>query len=196
MKKTLLLFLLILMVPTTASAVVDPDVNKMSIYFDLNADEYELWAAPATAVPFHVILTNPDFDALYGYEFGFDVDGGAVVMTVTLHGDGTIDVGGGTPGNHIVGLAAPLATTEATLLATVQVFMVDYNAVLLTLTAAQPSSVDTNTPAALLANDVIEPIWTSAWDPSEGAPAVCAWINYEPFAVEEATWDQVKTIYR
>lgn len=195
MKKKLLFVLLILLVHASTYAVVDPEPNRMSIYFDTNADTWTVWTTQFSIVPFHIILTNPDFAALYGYEFGFDVDGNATIMSVTLYGDGIIDVGGN-PTNHIIGLSGPMPTAPATVLATVQVFLLDPLPTYLTLEAAQPSSVYTNTPAVLLANDEILPIRPSAWDTSAGAPLVCAMINDGEFAVDEATWDQVKALYR
>jgi hypothetical protein len=177
MKKLVVLLLASLFVVNVASAVVDPDTNSMGFYMDANADLYEFATAPYVIVPVNVILTNPDFEALFGYEFGYQIVGNHMVSGTALRGTGPIDVGGG-PGNHIVGLAAPMATTPATILATLSIFVLDANPISFTLFGATPNSVvGSNTPAVLLAGDVILKTGVSAWDEAAGAPGICAYIN-------------------
>lgn len=197
MKKLVVLALASLFVANVAFAVVDPDTNSMGFYFDANADVYEYATAPYVVVPTHVVLTMPDFAAVYGYEFGYSIVGNHMVSATTLMGPGPIDVGGG-PGNHIVGLAGPLATGEATVLTTLSIFVLDANPIHFTLTGATPNSVvGSNTPAVLLEGDVILATGVSSWDEASSAPTVCAMINDTGVvATEEASWDQVKSLYR
>ncbi len=195
MKSKLLFLLLSLLVASTSFAVVDPVPDHIGFYFDLSADYYNIRVEPFTTVPAHVIVTLPHFDALYGYEFGFQIEGSHIVTNVMLMGTGPIDVGGA-PGNHIVGLAAPIVTSEATLLATVNVFVLDGGEVLLTMTGATPNSVpESNMPAVLLAGDEILPVDNPCTFP-DGTSYPCAVINPAPFATDEATWGAVKSIYR
>ena len=197
MKKLVVLVLVSLMVASVASAVVDPDTNSMGMYFDVNADVFEFASAAFVMVPVNVIVTNPDFDAIFGYEFGYEIVGNHMVSGTTLMGTGPIDVGGG-PGNHIVGLASPLATSEATIITTLQIFVMDALPIHFTLFGAIPNSVvGSNTPAVLLANDVILATGVSAWDEAMGEPVVCAMINDTGVvATDKASWDGVKSMYR
>lgn len=198
MKKLVVLILASLFVANVAMAVVDPDTNSMGFYFDLTADNYELSLAAPGSFPAYIILTNPDFDAVYGYEFGFEVVGNMMVMNVINNGTGPIDVGGGV-GNHIVGLASPLAATPATLIATVNIFAMDTGSIAMTLKGATPNSVPGSvTPAVLLAGDVIMAAGLSAGIGEDGLPNVCATVN-DPgrvVATDEVSIDAVKALYR
>lgn len=164
----------------------------MGIYFDLTADTYEYWTTPYVIVPAFVILTHPTFDAVYGYELGFTIEGNYVLSGVTLAGTGAIDVGG-LEGNHIVGLATPLPTTEATRLMTLNVFVLDSNPLYFTLHGALPNSVPgSEVPALLLAGDTIIPTCVSA-----GPGNVCAIINGTGVvATDETSLDALKALYR
>lgn len=197
MKKLVVLILASLFVANVASAVVDPDVNSMGIYFDMNADTYEFAAAPYAIYPAYVMLTNPTADAVFGYEFGFEIVGAHTVTGVALNGVGAIDVGGGT-GNHIVGLASPLAATEATRIATISVFVLDANPISFVLKGATPNSVPGSvTPAILLAGDMIMSTGLSAGISEGGAPNACAYINGTGVvATDEVSMDAVKALYR
>jgi hypothetical protein len=186
-----------LAVASMAYGVADPDVNSMGIYFDLNADVYE-GALPVYApTPVYVILTNPDFDAIYGYEFGYIANtGGALFSGIAFAGTGPIDVGGAA-GNHIVGLGAPMTTSPATLIATLTYIFLGATEVSWTLTGSTPNSTAGSVlPNVLLANDFILPVGLSA-GLVDGVPQVCAIGNGAGVvAVDEASWDAVKSLYR
>ncbi len=194
MKKLVILVLACLLLANVAFAVVDPDTNSMGFYFDANADIFELASGPYITVQVNVILTNPDFGVLNGYEFGYNIVGNYMLSGTTLMGVGPIDVGGSL-GNHIVGLGAPMPTTPATILCILQVLLLDTNPVAFTLFGAVPSSIPgSNLPAVLLAGDVITSIGTSSF---VGDPLVNAYINGTGVvAVEEVSWGQVKSVYR
>ena len=150
MKKIFLMVPVLAMFASPAWAIADPCPNDMSIYFDTNADVYEFATSPYVIVPSYVILTNPDFDALSGYEFGYDIVGNYIVSNVDLVGAHGID-----PtlvdGNVIAGLATPLPTAAATLLCTLSVFVMDWNPISFTLHGAMPNSVEGSyLPAVLL----------------------------------------------
>ena len=118
-----MLVLLYLLVATSASAVIDPDTNSMGFYFDVNADVYEYSTAPYLIVPVHVILTRPDFDALFGYDFSYEIIGNHMVSGTSLMGEGPICACD--PPNFTIGLQEPLATSPATLLCTLSILVMD-----------------------------------------------------------------------
>ncbi len=184
------------MVASVASAVVDPDVNSMGIYFDANADVFETTAAVGFC-PTHIMLTNCEFAAVDGYEFGYVIEGAHMVSGTGLMGSGPIDVGGG-PGNHIVGLAAPLATGNAVILTTLTIFVMDANPIAITLTGATPNSLEGSvTPNVVVGGDQLLSCGFSAWDAVAGGPGVAAIINGTGvIAVDDASWDGVKSLYR
>ncbi len=195
MKKVIVLLMLSLFVASSAMAVVDPAVNAMGVYFDANADVYETTAAVGFCET-HIMLTNSEFGAIYGYEFGYVIDGAHMVSGTALIGAGPIDVGGG-PGNHIVGLAAPLATGEATILTTLTIFVMDANPIAITLKGALPNSMEGSVLPNIVAppGDVLVGCPSSAW--LDGNPSVCAMINGTGVvATDDASWDGVKSLYR
>ena len=194
MKKVVAILMMSLFA-TSAFAVVDDAVNSMGIYFDLNADVYEANGPMYVAFNAYVIVTNPDFGALFGYEFGYEVIGNCSVMGTTLAGTGPIDVGDNC---HIVGLAAPLATSPATVVTTLSVFPMSADPISFELKGALPNSiVGSNVPALLLEGDVIIPAGLSAGLTEEGDTQICAYINgWGVVATDEASWDEVKSLYR
>lgn len=52
-----------------AHAVVDPDPDGIGVYFDLDADVYEITVGPGTPFHAYAILTNPTGSGVRGYEF-------------------------------------------------------------------------------------------------------------------------------
>ena len=193
MRNLFVLVLACLLFPVVASAVADPNSDRMSIFFDLNADVYEIVTPPYVVIPVYVILTKPSFDSFFGYEFGYQIEGTYLNAGIDLLG-GVCDPGL-EPGNHIVGLGAPVTTSEATVLATLSIVPMDSNPIDFTLIGATPNSVpDSDVPAILLACDVIVPIRTSIY---YDAPGVCAVINdCCPEAVDKVSWDKIRSLYR
>ncbi len=198
MKKVVVLLMLTLLA-SSAFAVVDDSTNSMGIYFDMNADTYEFAAAPYAIYPAYVMLTNPDFGAVYGYEFGYDIQpAGAFTVTGTvLAGNGPIDVGGGA-GNHIVGLASPMATSEATLIATLNIFVLNADPISFELKGAVPNSIiGSKAPAVLMEGDAIMATGLSAGFAEDGSTQICAYINGAGVvATDEVSMDAVKALYR
>lgn len=196
MKKLVVMLLASLFVANVALAVVDPDENMMGIYFDMDADSYCMPVGPYAPFDAYVMLTNPNFPAVYGYEFGFEVVGNMLFSGVGLAGTGPIDVGGGV-GNHIVGLGAPLAAAPATLLATLTLIPLDTMPITFDLFGATPASIgDGSLPVILLENSGIATMGLST-----GIGNVNAILNYDGpcediVAADEASWDAVKSLYR
>jgi len=149
-------------------------------------------------LPAYIILTNPTFPALYGYEMGVQAEGSFSLVQQRLHGQGPITVGCWIIGTGChVGLSGPMTTSEATLLVTLELFILDSEPIRFTLHGASPpSSGDAGVPAVLLDNDVILPIYPSFWDEVNGEPGVCAVLNGYGVAADATSWDAIKSIYR
>ncbi|MBU8870787.1 MAG: hypothetical protein KOO60_07985 [Gemmatimonadales bacterium] len=172
--------------------------GAMGIYFDADAEVYETTGAPYTEVAAYVMMKNTNVEGIWGYEFGFVVEGNYIAPSIALNGTGPIDVGGEL-GNHIVGLAAPITVTPATLLATIGVLPMDALPIHYTLTGATPNSwVGSNTPNIVAPpGDVLVKCAVSAWDVALVEPAICAMLNDTGVvASDEASWDSVKSLYR
>lgn len=58
-----------------ALATVDPDIDQIGVYFDLNADETCLEAGPFQQFSAYLIITNPSASAVHGIEVGMCADG-------------------------------------------------------------------------------------------------------------------------
>lgn len=188
---------LTLLAPTSGIAQ-DPPFGTMGIYFDTDATVYEMTSAAYAQVPAYVCVVDHGFDNLFGYEFGYTIDGNHTVISVAMQGSGPIDVGG-VAGNHIVGLAAPMVADPVTVVCILTVFVLDDQPITFTLTGAEPNSVvGSVTPAVLLAGDAIKRCGTSGWDADAGMPTICAAINgTDPvIAVDQTSLDAVKSLYR
>lgn len=183
--------LLFILLPCAASASTDS--NQLGFYFEPGAESNCVEAAPYATVPVYLVLTEPDFDSLYGFEFGFSVEGSYLIQSVTMSGSGPIDVGGSEE-NHIVGLASPLTINGATVLSTLQVFVMDQNLVRFDLHNADPTSVPDypNCPAFLLEDDEIiaASLAVPANLPSARINGMC---NPE---TQDGSWDEVKSLYQ
>lgn len=210
--KTLAMVLLllspVLLATPAAHGIVDPCPNNMSIYFDTTADSFMYYfTSPYFSLPMYVILTNPDFGALTGYEFGYELVGYATVSSISFAGQEPIDTSS-TEANHIVRLTEPLPTSEATILATLNVIVLGVSPTLVRLRGAEPSSLtDSLLPAVILPNGDLLSIGVAAWDATTGEPAVCAGLNcfitlpslsdcILSVGTESVTWDAVKSMYR
>lgn len=185
-----------LLAPTPGSA----QQATLGLYLDNAATTYEQASVAPGLITVYLCMVDHDIAALYGYEYGFTVDGTAVVTTVTNQGNGPIDVGGNTvPNNHIVGLASPMSTTPVTVVAEISVFVMDGTVTYFTLHGAEPNSVPGSvTPALLLAGDQIVRAGVSGWDADLQEPTVCLSINEVDtvVATDEITLDGIKSLYR
>ena len=196
MKRMLLLILTGLLIANVASAVVDPRPNMMSIYFDTNADTIERIVPAFAPAPVYIMLTNPEFSVIHGYEFGYSIEGNHLFAGIELAGAAPLDVGG-FDGNHIVGTGAPLAMMQANVLATLTIIPLDDAPVIFTLKGANPNSLGGVFPNVLLADSLVIPMMLSVGLDYDGSYLPCAFLNeMHPFATVEASWDEVKSLYR
>lgn len=160
--KKMLVLILSLMIASSAMAVVDTDNDMLGIYFDMAADSNCLTGlAPYAQAPAYVIMTNPTNDLIGGFEFGYDIVGNALVLETVFTSPQALDVGG--PGNHIVGLGSPMATSEATVLATLTVLNTDTAGapVFFALHGSNPSSIDPALPTVLYGQGQLMTLGTS-----------------------------------
>lgn len=138
MKKLVAILMASLFVASIASAVVDPDTDMMGYYFDLDADDYcgSFVAGPAN---FYIMWTNPSKALLQGYECNITIEGAYSVTGVEWPTNAT---NAGTNMNQIVGYATPVPTSEATVLATISGFYMDFagGAAYVYMNPANPSS--------------------------------------------------------
>jgi hypothetical protein len=192
--KKLLVLVLAMAFAGSAFAVVDPDPNMVGIYFDMSADTYCTNAAPYGTVPAYLMLTNPDFDALYGFEVGYTFEGNGMVLSTVFANAQALDVGG--PGNHIVGFGAPSDTQPATLLATLSFLYMatDMSPVVFNLMGTDPSSNTEGLPTMLLAGGQLK---TTGFSTIDGM--YCAVINgvcEDIVDTDDMSFDGVKSLYR
>lgn len=195
MKKLGILLLASLMFATTAFAVVDQDPNMLGLYFDLTADTNCMdGVGQNDMVTAYVMLTNPTFDELFGFEFGYDVLGNAVVIQTVMANPQSLDIGSN--GNHIVGFGTPTLCTEATLLTTLTLMYLDGGMapVSFNLGDTYPSSNDLGLPTLLLADSVLMPVGYSTMDGTNAA--IINGVCEDVVATDQATFDSVKSLYR
>ncbi|MFH2051887.1 MAG: hypothetical protein ABIK96_05410 [bacterium] len=152
--KKLVALLVISLMATSAFAIVDPDADMMGLYFDTNADVVCASAAPVTHVFAYIILTNPTLPVIRGFECQVSYVAGDnnTSISAVLATPGT-DVGNKVAPffNFIAGFGSPLPTTPATILATLDIFYLNFASpsMDLFLGAAVPSSSDIGLPMIL-----------------------------------------------
>ena len=99
-----------------ALGIEDSGPNCISLYFDESAEVYCLEGVEyQETVAMYIIFTNPTEENIFGFEFGYDMVGDAVVLSTVIN-DPSVDPGG-EHNNLIIGFPSPHPTTQATLLA-------------------------------------------------------------------------------
>ncbi len=187
----LLLVLLFAFAP--ARAVINPEDNVIGPYFDTSADLDCVEGMGMNAqIPVYIILTNPTFSEVRGFELGVDLDGNLMLLGEQFANSQALNVGGS--GNYIVGYGQPTYTEQATLLMTLNLLHLGTadTPSHIVLHASSPSSVDVDYPAII----------------TEGLETIPAGLHSEyrnfvslingscSFEREESSWDGVKSLYR
>ncbi|MCP4290611.1 MAG: hypothetical protein GY780_02080 [bacterium] len=175
----------------TVWAQMDEDENVIGLYFDETGETDCLTSVPThSQIPCYIVLTRPTFSDLYGFELGFQYSSELIHLGTTFENDQALNFG--SEGNLIVGFGIPTYTSDATLLATLNMMYVDVSntPASLILSGASPSSLDSAYPAVLLAEG--EVISTALHDPvfPHQMNGVCE------FEDRDAAWSEVKSIYR
>jgi hypothetical protein len=193
--KKMLMLLASLLAATTAFAAVDSDPNSIGLYFDMNADNLcATGVAPYSNVPAYLLLTNPTFDNLYGFEVAYSFEGNAIVLSTTFANAQALNVG--TADNMIVGFGAPTETAPVTLLATLDILYTDttMGAVNFNMTASTPSSNQLGLPTLLLDAGFLAPGGFSTLN-GEFA-AIINGMCEDVVDTDELSFDSVKSLYR
>ena len=69
MRRLIALTILATLIAPAAHAAIDPDPDGIGVYFDLNADVYEIAMGPSVPFNAYIIVTNPTGTGIQGYEF-------------------------------------------------------------------------------------------------------------------------------
>ena len=126
--------------------------NCISMYFDENAEVYCLDGVGfQDVVHMYVILTNPTHDIIYGFEFGFDMMGDALLLSASYHHPIILP---GSNNNFIAGFPDPIPTSQATILVWVDLLYLDSDQGLVEFFphGSIPSSIDPAYPTIMLEN--------------------------------------------
>ncbi len=191
MNKVLLFLISALLLAGVALAVIDEDDNVIGLYFDTDADSDCLEAVSTNSqVPCYIVLTRPTFSDLYGFELGFQYGSELIHLGTTFANSQALNLGA--DGNLVVGFGSPTYTSDATLLATLNMMYIDISntPTTLTLSGSDPSSLDPAYPSVLLAGGEI--ISTGLHESAFGFQmnGSCSFEN------NPAAWGEVKSVYR
>ena len=191
--KKLVVLLMAMLVAASAFAIVDEDTNSLGLYFDTEADVPCLDGVDAYATNnMWLVMVNPDFDELFGFEAGYTMVGTAQVLSTNFTNPQALNVG--QPDNMIVGFGTPTETSIITTLAMIEVLYMaqDASPVEFTLHGTTPSSMDPAYPVLLLVDGVLIAGGLSTVDgPSAQINGGCTVV-----ATEEMSFDSVKSLYR
>jgi len=193
--KKLIILLTVLLTASFAFAMVDTDPDMMGMYFDEDADLPCLdGVAPYSTHNLYIIITNPSFDLLFGWEAGYDLLGPAQVLSTGFPPEQLpLDVGGN-PGNHIVGFGEPMIMGPVNIVAFVAVLYMDTELGPLDfiLHGADPGSLPGDLPVVLLADGVLMTLGLSAAD------GLVAQINggCQVVSTENLSFEGIKSLYR
>jgi len=193
--KKLIILLMIMAMASFAFAQVDTDLDMMGMYFDVDADMPCLDGVdPYTTQVIFIMITNPSFELLFGWEAGYDLLGSAQVLSTELPPDQLpLDVGG-SPGNHIVGFGEPMIMGPVNTVAVISVLYMDTELGPLDfmLHGADPGSLPGDLPVVLLADGVLMTLGLSAAD------GLVAQINggCQVVSTENLSFEGIKSLYR
>lgn len=118
--KIISFMLIILFMTTSAYGIIDPEPNRIGIYFDLDADAPCLEEiGPFTTHTAYIIFTRPTTPAVLGIAIGYSTMGSGMITSVMFPDDN--------PSIQPVGSISltylyPIVTTDTTVLVTFQTF--------------------------------------------------------------------------
>ncbi len=189
--KKLVVLALVSLIASSAFAGLDGDNDMMGIYFDMDGNSVCASAAFLDHVTAYVLYTNPTLATTRGFELGYDLVGATNTSVAKAFPVSATDVGTGN--NIIAGFATPIATSPATVMATLDIFYLDFNPIDIVLRAADPSSNTQGLPMVVREDFSLMTVGFSA----PGGPA--ATINGDCNGVvdnEEASFGSVKALFR
>lgn len=199
--KSCLAVILLVLVFNPAFAVVDPDPNSLGVYFDLEADSNYLEVGPATVFSAYVTLTNPTWDHVLAFEFGYELvvpSGmeGAIFRLADTLPPYSIDIEWHDPlgGDYIVGMGLPYPTSEATVLVH-WVFLLGLPMTIeYFLGPSSPPSVPDNLPVIMNEDNVLMSVGISSGDVN--LPVAEVNTGHQPVTVQNANWGSLKSLFR
>jgi hypothetical protein len=191
--------LLVLLIAGAAGAGLDSGTNSIGLYFDPAAGTNEFDVGASEPFFAYIILSNPDFPELSGFEMSFNVvtppgmEGLFYRLSENLYGGLNVAQGGtATVGQYVVGWGEPRPTSAVTPLADWQCMLLNPMTVEIYFGPSEPQSLPDGWPA-LEIGGVIIPAYLSSGSP--GSPV--AVINGTgPVAVETAAFGEVKALFR
>lgn len=185
MRKFFAAQVLCLLLVGSAFAVIDPNPDMLSFYFDTNADLVEYHSLDNLQA--YLIVTNPTFAAITGLECYLDWDESDCLYQGFLLPPGGVNVGD--HHNVILALSSAMATTEATVMVTYNLLPLDV--VYFTLGAARPPSIEGILPVVVDGEYNAFQIGLTL-----GAGNICAILNSPPDDAQSQTWGSLKSLYR
>lgn len=194
MKKLLLLISVSILVLGAGLAQAG---DTMGLYFDLAGQSSCLDAttlAPFTIIDLYLLLLNPTYPELLGFEVGMTIEGPGTMLAANIANPQFIDVG--SPGNHVIGFGEPMILEEVNHLITFEIMYTSttQESVCFILHGSEPSSVDPLYPTALYNGEVLVPLGIEYYYENCSAiidPDLCDIVS-----TDSATWDSLKSLYR
>lgn len=198
-KTSIGLFCVVALYAAGAGAVIDPAPDRVSIYFDWNADLASVFVGPSTPFFAYVILTNPSSAEIWGFEFGYTVTPSRAPAQVfrlfSSLPDLAVDLGTNVDplaGDYVVGLAEPLPGAPAVVLVTWQYMILAPMTLEMQIGPSAVESIPDGLPA-YEAGGTIVPLGLAVACMAPGE----ALVNTEcGLAVEATAFGAIKTLYR
>lgn len=195
--KNILTFPVVFLILLLAGPTLSQEENLMGFYFDPVGDTDCLdssFVPPFSILEMYLVLKNPSFENLYGFEAGFTASGNYVIVGFEFTVPDPIWMP--TPDNIIIGFGSPMIMEEINLLVTYEILYSDTigGEVCFNLHGTEPASLDPLFPT-LLTDDAV----LIAATVHQGSTGDCtALISDGPCVVFTSThsWDSLKTLYR
>lgn len=200
MKSCLAVILLVLVI-NPAFAVVDPGPNSLGVYFDLEAESNYLDVDPATVFSAYVTLTDPTWDHVRAFEFGYELmvpSGmeGSIFRLAEILPPCSIDIEWRDPlgGDYIIGMGLPYPTSEATVLVQWVFLLIAPMTIEYYLGPSSAPSVPDNLPAIMNDENIIMSVGISSGDVN--LPVAEVNTGHQPVPAQMASWGGVKSLFR
>ncbi len=198
--KKLVVLLLVSLMATSAFATIDPDDNMIGIYFDANSDINSTTAALYDHVFAYVTITNPvsGSGVFAAVEYNWRLEAtpanpNAASVTIDLLGATNF---GSAPGDMILGLSAPIPTTQNLVVTMLDLWLFTADPIALYLGPIATPSLPYGLPA-WEDNGSLVSLGVSTGHPDLGIPvATVNDPNGGPVAIEETSFGSLKSLFR
>jgi len=192
------LLLTALMLAGPAFAQIDPDLDGIGIYYDLDGYEHcHYQVPPGTQLELYLLLTNPSSVAgVSGWECRIEPSYSAMNLVVNWH---AVGYWGGfwDPPNFQIGLATPLPWAPAVHLLTITSLILDPACWWFYIVPHPTPTI----PGQIIYVDgvdpgIIIPMYQSTGGPENPVAGVNCSCIPPPLPTEQASWGSVKSLYR